>query len=96
MKPTEEQITNIANMFCRLQLGAETCAECIAYKNGVCSYIREKIISLNAVAFVIDKWEKIKEQEINNFGKDYQKHPMTTKDLRKFDLYPFVSIKETK
>lgn len=32
-KPTDIDIANIANAYCRLQMGVEKCGECTGYKN---------------------------------------------------------------
>ena len=58
VKPTDIDIANIANAYCRLQMGVEQCGECTGYKNGFCGWLREKIIPITAVRFAIEAWNK--------------------------------------
>ena len=66
VKPTDIDIANIANAYCRLQMGVEKCGECTGYKNGCCGWLREKIIPITAVRFAIEAWNK---RRLNSYGK---------------------------
>ena len=66
LKPTDIDIANIANAYCRLQMGVENCGECTGYKNGCCGWLREKIIPITAVRFAIEAWNK---RRINSYGR---------------------------
>ena len=58
LKPTDIELANIANAYCRLQMRVEKCCECTGYKNGCCDWLREKIVQINAIRFAIDAWNK--------------------------------------
>lgn len=52
LKPTDIDIENIANAYCRLQMGVEKCGECTGYKNGV--YVDNEMSRYN----IIGPWEE--------------------------------------
>lgn len=58
-KPTELELINILNAFCRLQFGFKSCKDCPCF-NLSCEWFREKIITEEAVLFAINEWEKLR------------------------------------